>query len=207
MARSGNAGLRPRRARRSQTRIMVTGWWSQRAAGCSTAGRRPAWRRRRTAQSPGRSGCAAAGTRPARRSCAQLSSGDGPAVTPSRCEDSIPHRPWRHHTHAERRPRQVTGEGSHQGSISCAELRPRHRLPPVVPGRQLVHVEPDIDPPAAERDGELLCEVEVASRVADEHPSRRARDAEHHPAPAVAGQPRTDLLRRRSTRPLRTRTE
>ncbi len=50
------------------------------AAGCSTAGRRPAWRTRRTARSPGRSGSAAAGSRPARRSSAPPSSGGGPAA-------------------------------------------------------------------------------------------------------------------------------
>jgi hypothetical protein len=35
-------------------------------------------------------------------------------------------RPRRNQKHAERRPRQVTGEGGQQGSISCAELRPCH---------------------------------------------------------------------------------
>jgi hypothetical protein len=63
-----------------RTGIMVIGRWLRRAAGCSTAGRRPAAQRRRTARSPGRSGCAAAGTRPARRSCVPASSGGGPAV-------------------------------------------------------------------------------------------------------------------------------
>ena len=55
-----------------------------RAAGCSTAWRRPAWRTRGTAWSPGHSGYGAAGARPARRSCARLSSGGGPASRTTR---------------------------------------------------------------------------------------------------------------------------
>src|SRR5262245_46205088 len=35
-------------------------------------------------------------------------------------------RPRCHRQHAERRPRQVRGQGRQQGSISCADLRPRH---------------------------------------------------------------------------------
>ena len=55
-----------------------------REAGCSPAARRPAWRRRRTAQSPGRSGSAAADTPPARRSSVLPSSDGGPAAATTR---------------------------------------------------------------------------------------------------------------------------
>ena len=54
------------------------------AAGCSTAGRRPAWRTRRTARNCGRSGCAAAGTQPATRSYVPPSSDGGPAAPMTR---------------------------------------------------------------------------------------------------------------------------
>jgi hypothetical protein len=65
-------------------RVIARAPWPRRAAGCSTAGRRPAWRRRRTARSRGHSGCAAAGIRPARRSSAPPSSGSGPAAARTR---------------------------------------------------------------------------------------------------------------------------
>jgi hypothetical protein len=69
--------------------VPVRAAWQCRAAGCSSAARRPAWRRRRTARSPGRSGSAAAGSPPATRSCAPPSSGGDPAglMTPPTAGD------------------------------------------------------------------------------------------------------------------------
>jgi hypothetical protein len=70
----------------SGTSIRVTvrapRWY--REAGCSPAARRPAWRRRRTAPSPGHSGSAAADTPPARRSSVPPSTDGGPAAGTTR---------------------------------------------------------------------------------------------------------------------------